>query len=306
MSKRIIITGATGLIGKKLANALIDRGDEVIVFSRDAEKAKSIFPKAIDCVEWNYRNPDSWKSKLENADAVIHLAGINLFSKRWNDDFKKAVLESREVSTKNLVEAIKSCANKPEVFISASGIGYYGDCGETVLDENSPKGNDFLADVCEVWESESRNIGEYGIRNVQIRTGLVLSPEDGALKQMLPAFKFFIGGPLGNGKQWSSWLHIDDIVGIYLQALDNQQLQGAINAASPNPVRMKEFAKTLGKVLKRPTLFPVPQFALKIVVGEAAEVVTASQRIDANKILDSGYKFKFDKLELALKDLLRH
>ncbi len=305
MAKKIIITGATGLIGKKLTIALIDRGDEVIVFSRDAEKAKSIFPQAMECVEWDYRKPELWKSKLDNADAIIHLAGINLFSKRWNDDFKKAVLDSREVSTKNLVEAIKSCTNKPEVFISASGIGYYGDCGETVLNENSPKGNDFLADVCEVWESESRKIGDYGIRNVQIRTGLVLSPEDGALKQMLPTFKFFIGGPLGNGKQWSSWLHIDDIVGIYLQALDNQQLQGAINAASPNPVRMKEFAKTLGKVLKRPSLFPVPQFALKIVVGEAAEVVTASQRINSKKVLDSGYKFKFEKLEFALIDLLR-
>lgn len=304
MSKRIIITGATGLIGKKLAASLINRGDKVIIFSRDAEKAKSVFPNAIDCVEWNYRNPDSWKSKLENADAVIHLAGINLFSKRWNDDFKKEVLKSREVSTKNLVDAIKSCTNKPEVFISASGIGYYGDCGDTVLDEKSPKGNDFLADVCEVWESESQKIGDYGIRNVQIRTGLVLSPEDGALKQMLPPFKFFIGGPLGNGKQWASWLHIDDIVGIYLQALDIQQLQGAINAASLNPVRMKEFAKTLGKVLKRPSFFPVPQFALKIVVGEAAEVVTASQKIDANKILDSGYKFKFENLEDALRDLL--
>ena len=141
----------------------------------------------------------------------------------------------------------------------------------------------FLADVCEVWESEARKIGESGIRNVQIRTGLVLSPEDGALKQMLPAFKFFIGGPLGNGKQWSSWLHIDDIVGIYLHAIDNKNLSGAVNAAAPNPVRMKEFAKTLGKVLNRPSIFPVPKFVLKIVVGEAAEVVTASQKVDAQK-----------------------
>ena len=304
MSKKIIITGATGLIGKKLSNSLINRGDEVIIFSRDAEKAKSIFPKAKECIEWNYRNPDLWKSKIENSDAVIHLAGINLFSKRWNESFKKAVLESREVSTKNLVEAINSCANKPEVFISASGIGYYGDCGETLLVENSPKGNDFLADVCEVWESESRKIGEYGIRNVQIRTGLVLSLEDGALKQMLPPFKFFIGGPLGNGKQWSSWLHIDDIVGIYLHAIDSKNLSGAVNAAAPNPVRMKEFAKTLGKALHRPSIFPVPKFVLKIVVGEAAEVVTASQKVDAQKILNSGYKFKFPDLYNAFQNLL--
>lgn len=303
--KRIIVTGATGLIGQKLVKDLIDRGDEVIVFSRNAEKAKSIFPRALECVEWNYRKPDLWKSKLENSDVVIHLAGINLFSKRWNDDFKKAVLESREVSTNNLVEVIKSCANKPEVFISASGVGYYGDCGETVLNENSLKGNDFLADVCEVWESESVNVEASGVRSVQVRTGLVLSPEDGALKQMLPAFKFFIGGPLGNGKQWSSWLHIDDIVGIYIYAIENKNLSRAVNAASPNPVRMKEFANTLGKVLNRPSLFPVPKFVLKIVVGEAAEVVTASQRVDVKKLLRSGYVFKFENLEDALRKLLK-
>jgi len=302
--KRIVITGATGLIGNKLADTLIDRGDQVIIFTRNAKKANSIFPKAMECVEWNYQHPEQWKSNLENTDAVIHLAGINLFAKRWNDNFKRAVLESREVSTKNLVDAIKSCANKPEVFISASGIGYYGDCGETVLIEKSSKGNDFLADVCEVWESESVNVEASGVRSVQVRTGLVLSPKDGALKQMLPAFKLFVGGPLGNGKQWSSWLHIDDIVGIYLYAIDNKNLSGAVNATTPNPVRMKEFANTLGKVLKRPSLFPVPSFILKIVVGEAAEVVTASQRIDANKILDSGYKFKFENLEDALKNLL--
>lgn len=304
MSKRIIITGATGLIGKKLADALISRGDELIVFSRDTKKAKSISPTGVECVEWNYQRPDQWKSKLENADAVVHLAGINLFAKRWNEKFKKEVIDSRKVSTKNLVEAITSRANKPEVFISASGIGYYGDCGDKILNEDSPLGKDFLADICEVWESESRRTGEFGIRNVQIRTGLVLSTQDGALKKMLLPFKFFIGGPLGNGKQWASWLHIDDIVAIYLHAIDNQNISGAVNAASPNPVRMKEFAKTLAKILHRPSLFPVPKFALKIVVGEAAEVVTASQRVDVKKLLSSGYKFKFEMLEEALRDLL--
>jgi uncharacterized protein (TIGR01777 family) len=304
MSKRIIVTGATGLIGRKLVNALINRGDEVIIFSRDAEKANSVFPKAIECVEWDYRKPEQWKYKLENCDAVIHLAGINLFAKRWNDEFKKSILESRQLSTKNLVNAIKSHNKKPEVFISASGIGYYGDCGETTLDEKSPKGNDFLADVCEIWESESIKVEEVGIRNVQIRTGIVLSTEDGALKQMLTPFKLFVGGPLGNGKQWSSWLHIDDIVNIYIHAIDCTELTGAVNAASPNPVRMKEFAKNLGKVLNRPSLFTVPKFILRLVVGEAAEVVTASQRVIPDKLIKSGYQFKFENLEIALRDLL--
>lgn len=304
--KRIIITGATGLIGRKLSKALIDRGDEIIIFSRNKENAKSIFPKAKECVEWDYHKPELWKSKLENSDAVIHLAGINLFAKRWNDDFKKGVVESREVSTKNLVESIGKSQNKPKVFISASGIGYYGDCGENVLTETSSKGIDFLSDVCEVWERESQKAGKYDVRNVQIRTGLVLSTEDGALKQMLPPFKYFIGGPLGSGKIWASWLHIDDIVAIYIHAIDCKELSGAVNAASPNPVRMKEFAKTLGKVLHRPSLFPVPKFILRIVVGEAAEVVTASQRIDVRKILNSGFKFKFNFIDEALKNLLQN
>lgn len=305
MSKRIIITGATGLIGKKIAFELIKRGDEVTIFSRNAEKAKSIIPNAKDYVKWNYKTPAIWENHFENCDAVVHLAGTNLFAKRWSDNFKKEILESREVSTRNLVDVIGKSQNKPSVFISASGVGYYGDSGETLLNEESRAGNDFLANVCKVWESESQKVNEFGIRNVQIRTGLVLSPEDGALKQMLPAFKFFVGGPLGNGRQWASWIHIDDIVGIYIQAIDNIDLTGAVNAASPNPVQMNEFAKTLGKVMNRPALLPVAKLALKIVVGEAAEVVTASQRISVNKILENGYKFKVEYLEKALMDLLK-
>ena len=302
--KRIIVTGATGLIGQKLVYALIQRGDEVIIFSRNAAKAKTIIANAKEYVEWDYNKPELWKSKLENSDAVVHLAGTNLFAKRWNDNFKNEILKSRQISTKNLVDAIKSCGNKPQVFISASGVGYYGDCGDIILDETSSAGNDFLAEVCKVWEGESKRVEDAGLRSVQVRTGLVLSTEDGALKQMVPPFKFFIGGPLGNGKQWASWLHIDDIIRIYLHAIDNTELRGAVNAAAANPVRMKEFANTLGKVLKRPSLFPVPKFVLKIVIGEAAEVVTASQRVDVKKLLSSGFKFKFDFIRVALKDLL--
>ncbi|HRN25819.1 MAG TPA: TIGR01777 family oxidoreductase, partial [Ignavibacteriaceae bacterium] len=298
------VTGATGLIGQKLVSALIERGDEVIIFSRDITKAKTIIPNANEYVEWDYIKPELWKTKLDNSDAVVHLAGTNLFAKRWNDSFKNEVLKSRQISTKNLVDAIKSCSNKPQVFISASGVGYYGDCGDTILDETSSSGNDFLAEVCKVWEGESKRVEDAGVRSVQIRTGLVLSTEDGALKQMLPPFKFYIGGPLGNGKQWASWLHIEDIIGIYLHAIENTELRGAVNAASPNPVRMNEFTNTLGNVLHRPSLFPVPKFILRLVIGEAAEVVTASQRVDVQKLLNSDYKFKFDFIKEALKDLL--
>jgi uncharacterized protein (TIGR01777 family) len=197
-----------------------------------------------------------------------------------------------------------SCKTKPEVFISASAIGYYGNRGDEILTENSSAGNDFLADVCKVWETESAKVEESGVRNVRVRTGIVLIPEDGALKQMLIPYKLFIGGPLGNGNQWMSWLHIDDMIQIYLYALDNKEINGAVNAVSPNPVMMKEFAKTLGKVLKRPSILPVPQFILRLVVGEAASVVTASQKVSADKLLTAEYKFRFNTLSEALKDFL--
>jgi uncharacterized protein len=304
MAKKIIITGATGLIGKKLCQALFDRGDAVTVFSRNIQAAKKKLPFIKNFVEWNYNKPEEWKSHLDGKDSIVHLAGVNLFSKRWSEDFKKKIIDSREVSTKNLVEAFKDFREKPRVFVSASGVGYYGDGGETILTEDSPKGKDFLADVCDVWERESQKTGDYGIRNVQVRTGIVLSTEDGALKQMLLPFKYFIGGSLGSGKQWFPWLHIDDVVRIYIHAIDNKNLSGAVNAACPNIVRMKEFAKTLGKVMKRPSLFPVPEFVLRVVVGEAAGTVATGQRVSVDKLLNSKYKFGFENLEEALAELL--
>jgi len=304
VSKKVIITGATGLIGRELVNALHQRGDEITVFTRNTSKAKSLFPQSIKLVEWDYNKPEIWQSSLEDANAIIHLAGTNLFAKRWNKKFKEDILNSREISTRNLVTAIKSCKNKPEVFISASAIGFYGNRGDENLTESSSAGNDFLANVCKVWESEAEKVKDLGLRNVRVRTGIVLSPEDGALKQMLLPFKLFIGGPLGNGNQWMSWLHIDDMIQIYLYALDNKEISSAINAVAPNPLRMKEFAKTLGKILKRPSIFPVPKFILRLVVGDAASVVTASQKVSADKLLKAGYKFKFTKLSDALQNLL--
>lgn len=302
--KKIVITGATGLIGKKLSQKLSEDGHQIIVFSRDASSAKNILQKEFTYIDWDYRKNDNWIESISSADAIIHLAGINLFSKRWNKKFKEEILASRKETTKALVDAIKLSERKPEVFVSASGVGYYGDCGDELLDENSPAGNDFLAEVCKVWESEAAEVESAGVRRVSVRTGIVLSQEDGALKKMLLPFKLFIGGPLGNGKQWFPWIHIDDIVGIYCHALENQNLNGPVNAASPNICTMKEFARTLGKVLHRPALFPVPEFALKIAIGEAGKVVLMSQRVDVKKTLDSGYRFRFEKLEEALRNLL--
>lgn len=302
--KRIIITGATGLIGRKLSQKLFKAGNQIIVFSRDSSSAKNILKQDFVYVDWDYRKNDKWIESIASADAIVHLAGINLFAKRWNKSFKEEILVSRKETTKALVNAVELSQTKPKVFVSASGVGYYGDCGDKLLDENSPAGNDFLAEVCKAWEAEAAEVEKVGVRRVSVRTGIVLSKEDGALKRMLLPFKLYVGGPLGNGKQWFPWIHIDDIVGIYFHAIDNQNLNGAVNAASPNTCTMKEFAKTLGKVLHRPSLFPVPEFALKIAIGEAGEVVLMSQRVKVDKLLDSGYKFKFENLEEALRNLL--
>lgn len=305
MNKKIIVTGATGLIGTQLCNALINRGDEVIIFTRNIGSAQKILGDKFSYVKWNYKNPNEWTRHLEDKDAVIHLAGANLFGKRWTAEYKKVILESRKLSTKKLISAIESTKNKIKVFISSSAVGYYGSRGDEVLTEGSKSGNDFLANVCNVWESEAEKASELGTRTAMLRQGIVLSNNGGALTKFLPPFKYFIGGALGNGKQWFPWIHIDDLIAIYLFILDNTLISGAVNVISPESVRMNEFAKTLGGVLHRPSIFKVPEFALKILVGEAASTILSSQRVVPQKLLDNGFKFKFEKLEEALIDLLK-
>lgn len=302
--KKIIITGATGSIGQSLVQELSARGDEVIIFTQNPEKAGRKLPTVKKIIKWDYKCMDAWLHELNGVDAVVHLAGANLGAKRWNEEYKKLAYDSRIVSTRNLVEAIKSVENKPKVFICSSATGFYGNRYDEFLDENSSKGNDFLANLCNDWEKEAQKVEQYGIRRVSIRTGLVLMKDEGVLKQMLLPFKLFIGGPLGNGRQWFPSIHIDDIVGIYLHAIDNPNVTGAMNGTAPGIVTMKQFAKTLGKNLSRPSLFPVPKFALKIAVGELGEYAVMSQRTSVEKIIKSGYKFKFENLEGALRDLL--
>ena len=302
--KKIVITGATGSIGRILMQKLIARKDEAIIFTRNIEKAKSEIPNASKYVKWDYKNPEEWKDQLSGVDAVVHLAGANLSSKRWNEEFKKLVYDSRVVSTKNLVDAIKATGEKPKAFICASAVGYYGDRFDEILSEESLPGNDYMANLCKDWEAEAAKVEQFGVRRISVRTGLVLSKDEGVLKQLYLPYKLFVGGPLGNGRQWFPWIQIDDIVGIYLQAIDNGGLTGAINAASPGIVRMNEFARTFGKVLHRPSLSNIPKIAMKIVAGEVADYAVMSQRISANKILNAGYKFKFENLEEALRDLL--
>jgi uncharacterized protein (TIGR01777 family) len=302
---KIALTGATGSIGRILVKKLSERGDEITVFTRNPEQAERKLPSVKKIVKWNYSKIDDWVRELNGTNVVVHLAGANLAAKRWNEEYKKLAYDSRIISTRNLAEAIKSADIKPNAFICANAVGIYGDRGDEILTESSSLGNDFLANLCTDWESEANKTEDFGARYISIRTGLVLKKDEGLMKKLIPSFKLFLGGWLGNGRQWFPWIHIDDIVRIYLHAIDNPNVKGAVNAASPGIVTNKEFSKILGKVLKRPALFPVPKIALRIVSGELGNYVTDSQRISIEKISRSGFKFKYENLEMALKDLMR-
>ena len=304
--KKIVITGATGLIGRILARKLSASGQEITIFTRNPEKVDRNLVSSTKIVKWDYKKPEEWEQHLNGKDTVVHLAGANLGAKRWNKEYKKLAYESRIISTRKLVEAISSLDLKPKVFICSSAVGYYGNRGDDYLSEDEEPADNFLAELCADWEKEAANVETLGVRHVSIRTGLVLSKDEGLLKQMIPSFKLFLGGYLGNGRQWFPWIHIDDIVGIYQNAIENETITGPLNGASPGIVRMRQFAKTLGRILHRPSFLPIPKFAIKLLKGELGNYTTDSQRVLMSKLLNSGYKFKYDNLEIALRDLLKN
>jgi uncharacterized protein (TIGR01777 family) len=304
MSKNILITGATGLIGKRLFKVFLDRSDSVTIVSRSTEKAKTVLPNANKYLEWDFSSKLILPADLTNIDAVIHLAGENVMARRWNDDHKKRIYDSRITSTKLLVDSFRHTDNKPKAFICASAVGYYGSSADMEFTEESKPGDNFLANVTKRWEEEAEKAEEMNIRTVSIRTGIVLSTEGGAFKKMLTPFKFFIGGPLGSGKQWFPWIHIDDLAGLFLLALDNSNVKGPINGTAPETLRMSEFCKIMGKVMHRPSMLKVPSFVLKILYGEGAGEILSGQKVIPKKAMDAGYNFKFANAEMAIKELL--
>jgi uncharacterized protein (TIGR01777 family) len=306
MSKIILMTGATGLIGSHLSKVLLEKGYEIIVFTREKLKGKSIVSNAVEYVEWIYHKPEFWQDKFNNVYGVIHLAGASLAGKRFTESYKQKVMNSRKISTKNIVSAMSSVKNKPAVFVCASGVNYYGNSGDKPLTEESDSGDDFLANVCREWESEAAKSESFGIRRVSIRTSPVLSTEGGVLDPLLPLFKFYLGAALGNGKQWFPWIHLDDIINIYIEAVEDDKLSGPINAASPGYVRMNDFAKELGEAMHRPAVFKVPKFILRTVVGEAAGFITASMKVIPKKLEDAGFKFKYPLLKEALNTIIKN
>lgn len=296
---KILISGSHGLVGTALIKALEPEGHEIYRLVRH-------YPGSSSEIEWS---PDRYSialSLIEGFDAVVHLAGESIAEGRWTDEKKKRIRESRVKGTKLLSDALANLTNPPRTLISASAIGYYGDRDDELLTEESAPGNDFLSEVCKEWEAATSHATTMGIRVVNTRFGIILDKEGGALKKMLPPFRMGIGGRIGSGKQWMSWIALDDVVGALKFALINQALKGSVNFVAPNPVRNAEFTKALGHALSRPTIFPIPEFGVRFAFGEMADaLLLASQRVEPKRLVDSGYQFKHSQLAPALSHILK-
>jgi uncharacterized protein (TIGR01777 family) len=299
---RVTVTGATGLIGSSLVAALRERGAQVTVLTRDPDRARARLGD-VDAVGWDTLAGPAPVAALQERDAVVHLAGEPV-AQRWSAKVKRAISESRVLGTRNLVEGLALAGSRPPLLLSSSATGYYGAHGEEPLDEDAPPGRDFLAQVCVEWEAAAAAASELGMRAVQLRTGVVLDRSGGALAKMLPAFRLGVGGPVAGGYQYMSWIHAQDVVGMMLAALADERWSGPVNATAPEPVPNRVFSKALGRVLGRPSLLPVPGFALQALYGEMAEIVTTGARVMPAKALVLGYEFAHPQLEPALRQAL--
>jgi hypothetical protein len=306
---RVAITGATGLIGSRVTAVLRQRGDDVVAFSRNPDRARERL--GTDAVGWDPASGPAPEQPLSEADAVINLAGEDL-AHRWTAELKDRIRSSRVVGTRNLVEGIQAAWPRPRTLVSASAAGYYGDRGSDELDESEPPGNDFLAQVCADWEAAADAATELGLRVARVRTGVVLDGSGGALAKMLPAFKAGVGGPIAGGRQYMPWVHLDDVIGIIIAALDGTSgpgggpvgWSGPVNAAAPAPATNREFVRALGRALRRPAVLPLPAFALRAMFGEMASVVIAGQRMVPRQPLELGYEFRYPELDGALRAVL--
>jgi hypothetical protein len=306
---RVFVTGGTGLIGSKLVQRLQERGDAVVLLTRRPEQVTPSSAGQFTTIGGDPVQAGPWMDGIADCDAVVHLAGEGLFNRRWWTSFKQKLRDSRVLSTQNVVAALakqpRRADGSPKVLVSASAIGWYGPHGDEELTEDADPGKDFLACVCVEWENAAAAAQEHGVRVVLLRTGVVLAKGGGALAQMITPFKLFVGGPVGSGRQTMSWIHIEDLVGEILFALDNPQVSGPLNGTAPHPVTNKEFSKALGRVLHRPSIMKMPGFMLRVLLGEVADVVTKGQRVLPRKALQAGYSFKFTDVEAALRDVLQ-
>lgn len=297
---KIVVSGGTGMIGGALIDKLVEGGHTIVVLTRSPQRASHTSSK-VSFASW-----DDVAKAISGAGAVVNLAGESIAGRRWTVELKKRILSSRVDATSAIVKAFNAMPAdlRPKVLVSASAVGYYGDAGDRVLTENSPAGGDFLAGVCRMWEAEARGLDK-SVRLVIPRIGIVLHPSGGALQKMLLPFKLGLGGPLGSGDQYFPWIHLDDMVNVLLESIENESFEGPINAVAPNVVTMTDFARVLAKTLHRPSLFNVPAFALNLAFGESAAAVLGSQRVIPEKLDQLKYSWHFVSLEEALKDLLQ-
>jgi len=303
---RVTITGATGFIGSAVMRGLLERGEEVTGFSRGVSRKPTQGLERVTWKTWDPEHDGPWQDALDGEDAVVHLTGEPAIGKRFTDSVKREILESRVHSTQRIVRAIEKARVKPSVLVHASGVGFYGvNAGDTPLTESAPAGDDFMAEVCVAWEAAARAAEAFGTRVVATRFGLVLGRDGGLLGKLVPIFRSFVGGPLGDGKQFMPWVHLSDVVGAILKGLDDPAISGPLNVTAPNPVSNGELSSALGRVLRRPAVLPAPGFALKLLYGgEGAAPILTGQRALPKALLDHGYQFRFTELEPALRDLL--
>ena len=301
-SRRVTITGATGLIGPQLVSALREDGWQVTVLSRYPQRAREKLGD-VEAFAWDLISEPAPAEALSGRDAVVHLAGEPV-AQRWSAETKKAIRESRVLGTSNLIEGLRSAEPRPHVLVSSSATGYYGPRGIEPLDEEAPAGVDFLAEICVAWEQAAERAAELQMRVVRVRTGVVLDRDGGALEKMLPPFQLGVGGPVAGGRQFIPWIHTEDLVGIMRSAIEDERWSGAVNGTAPTPVSNRDFSKALGRVLHRPSFLPVPGLALQVLYGEMAEIVTSGARVVPAKPLMLGYEFRHPELEEALRSAL--
>lgn len=305
-SMKVAITGATGFVGSRLVERLHAQGEQILVLSRDGTRAKRVFPPTafgnLEIVTYTPTASGDWQGAIAGCDAVVNLAGAPI-AERWTPKYQQSIGDSRLIGTAKIVEAISKADPKPQVLVNASAIGYYGTSETATFVESSPAGADFLANVCTQWEAEAQKVKDAGVRLVILRLGIVLGM-GGALAKMLPAFRMFVGGPIGTGRQWFSWIHREDTVNLILFSLGHGNMIGVFNATAPNPVRMSELCQIMGQVLKRPSWLPVPNIALELLLGDGAKVVLEGQQVLPQRTTDSGFEYQYPTVKLTLEQIV--
>jgi uncharacterized protein len=300
----VLVTGGTGMIGSALVRSLAQDGHRVTVLSRSPERKQNGMDGNVQTVGWDARTAQGWGELADGADAIVNLAGSGISDGRWTAARKQLILESRVNAGRAVMEAIRAASQKPEVLVQISGVGYYGPSGDRILTEEAPLGNDFLARVCFEWEASTAGARQLGVRRPVARTGVVLSSKGGALPKMRLPFQFLVGGPLGSGKQYFPWIHIDDQIRAIRFLIDNKDADGPYNVAAPNPPTNAEFSRDLGKAMGRPSLMPVPGFALKALFGEMSTVLLDGQRVSPQRLQNAGFDFSYVDAVPAIQDIL--